>query len=756
MHRAVRGNALQVALILLVVTFLVAARATGTDGDLIWKAYLESGIQGSPAVGDDGTVYCGSSNGSFFALNPDGTLKWRVRTAGVVSGSAAIGGDGTVYVPSQDGYLYALAPDDGTELWRFKISEPVTFLVNRPAIAADGTIYCTSPDGNLYAVAPDGTGRWVFGTQARISGSPAVGADGTIYFGSHDGRFYAVGPDGSPRWNFAVDGEEFRTSPAIAQDGTIYAGCTDASLYAFSPSGALVWSTEVRTAHLGTIFSSPVIGEDGTVYVCNHGGLVFAVSPGGDVLATVALSGTITSTPAIDDDGTLYVGASGPHAFYAIGPDSEIAWSKTFDYSIYYSSPAIVDDVVYIGCDDNYLYAFEISSAGLADSPWPMANRDAKHSGRVEAADAADAPEASAADASADADGSALTLWTLPFADAFPAGIAVPHAGIVYAAASGGRVVVELEPIEGAFRSWGVGEGPSGILMAAGYVFFTVSDDGIVGYLTGDGHTTSNAILPTRTAGPMEIHRGADLDTGELVFWIGEWTAGRLLRWVVDPARLSPSLPPRFDPTSVVPTESIAAPERVTASMDTYTYVVSNLPAPYPVDPVVELAPFTEWEILGPDYPVHDIAVGPDGRVWASVGMPLLFVFDPSDRTLQGIEPTGTIFSGLAIDEAGRVWYADADRHGISMLDFTGGSATVWEIPGTTEIYDLAFDDRGRIWFTDRIEDLIGRFDPQTLDVEVYRLPEGSEPLFLALDEVGSVWFTAGSGNAIGRLTPAE
>lgn len=32
-----------------------------------------SGVPASPAIGDDGTIYVGSLNGYFYALNPDGT-----------------------------------------------------------------------------------------------------------------------------------------------------------------------------------------------------------------------------------------------------------------------------------------------------------------------------------------------------------------------------------------------------------------------------------------------------------------------------------------------------------------------------------------------------------------------------------------------------------------------------------------------------------------------------------------------------------
>ena len=48
------------------------------------------------------------------------------------------------------------------------------------------------------------------------------------------------------------------------------------------------------------------------------------------------------------------------------------------------SSPAIGSDgTVYVGSDDNKLYAIKTDSKGLATSPWPMRGQNARHTGRV-------------------------------------------------------------------------------------------------------------------------------------------------------------------------------------------------------------------------------------------------------------------------------------------------------------------------------------------------------------------------------------
>ena len=66
-----------------------------------------------------------------------------------------------------------------------------------------------------------------------------------------------------------------------------------------------------------------------------------------------------------------------------VGKPDTVLWEfKTGD--IVYSSPAIgPDGTVYVGSQDNKLYAIKTNSKGLAKSPWPMRGQNAKHTGRV-------------------------------------------------------------------------------------------------------------------------------------------------------------------------------------------------------------------------------------------------------------------------------------------------------------------------------------------------------------------------------------
>ena len=53
-------------------------------------------------------MYFGSHDNKLYAINPDGTKKWEFVTGDGIDSSPSIGTDGTIYVGSDDKKLYAI------------------------------------------------------------------------------------------------------------------------------------------------------------------------------------------------------------------------------------------------------------------------------------------------------------------------------------------------------------------------------------------------------------------------------------------------------------------------------------------------------------------------------------------------------------------------------------------------------------------------------------------------------------------------
>jgi len=308
-------------------------------------------IESSPVVDSDGIIYFGTmgSDHKLYALYPNGTKKWSYEVDSLIWSTPAIGEDGTVYCGSWDAGLYAINPN-GTLKWRFPAGASIS---NSPTIAEDGTIYFGTLTGGsgyrIYAVNPNGTEKWSYLTGSRVCSDPAIGEDGTIYIGSCDHFLYALYPNGTLRWRFETGGE-IRGHPSIDEDDTIYIPSLDAYLYAIYLNGTMKW--KVHTGYGSA--SSAAIAEDGTLYIGTD--RLHAVYPkNGTVKWTLDIGGDILSaSPAISSDGTIYVSTGTGKSFVAVNSIGDEIWRKQICNLRADSSPIIGEDgTIYVGSSGN-------------------------------------------------------------------------------------------------------------------------------------------------------------------------------------------------------------------------------------------------------------------------------------------------------------------------------------------------------------------------------------------------------------------
>lgn len=200
---------------------LYAHRDLDTNFERVWQHefgtfYSSRLVDTSPAIADDGTIYVGTdqygaagvipspADTSFWAINPDGSRKWGFYIGDGVESSPAIGFDGTLYFGSYDSCLYAVRDMGGYGrlLWKYKTGGPIDA---SPTVGGDGTIYIGSRDSVMYAFNPDGTILWTYKTGGDIESSVTIAGDGRIYFGGMDGKIYALGDIGDDVGPIAID-----------------------------------------------------------------------------------------------------------------------------------------------------------------------------------------------------------------------------------------------------------------------------------------------------------------------------------------------------------------------------------------------------------------------------------------------------------------------------------------------------------------------------------------------------------------------
>jgi len=295
-------------------------------------------LDSSPAIGSDGTIYIGADpygafgqtpvpiDTAFFAVNPDGTLKWAFVMQDGVESSPGIGSDGTVYVGSYDSCLYAIRDisTEGELKWKFKTGGPIDA---SPTIDAAGIIYIGSRDSNMYAINPDGSERWVFPTGGGIESSVTVDSDGTIYFGSFDGNLYALGtgmPDVGVK---SID------VPSDVQTGSVYHPMATITNYRSIQGTFEAVCHITRDASLIYSDTATLVGLDGGASrqaVFSH----WTVDPDSGVSYEITVVTLLTEDDNRINDTLVSISMSDPIGSYMCG-DANLSMSVDIDDIVY-------------------------------------------------------------------------------------------------------------------------------------------------------------------------------------------------------------------------------------------------------------------------------------------------------------------------------------------------------------------------------------------------------------------------------------
>jgi hypothetical protein len=322
-----------------------------------------------------------------------------------------------VYVWHSDGTLVAGWP---------KEMRPPAHANTSPAVAdlnGDGTleIVVGSANGNVYAWHNNGASvvgwpqnaGWLVYSPTAICDLDGNG-EVELVLGGHDGNVYAWHHDGSGVTGWPKsDGTGYFNSTAIADldddsnDGLeIISTNTNGKIYAWHKNGSLVagWPKQVTPS----AYSDPVVADidgDGdleviaavrdTIYAWHANGAGVAGWP----QKTQSPSAFIGSCPAIADlegDGKLeiLVSASDGNVYAWHSSGAPVAdWPQQTGHSQYpssspYLSSPLVGDLdgdgtleVVIGCDDNKVYVWTISSRSPNKLAWPTFMHDNQRTG---------------------------------------------------------------------------------------------------------------------------------------------------------------------------------------------------------------------------------------------------------------------------------------------------------------------------------------------------------------------------------------
>ncbi len=296
-----------------------------------WEFKTGGPVNSSVEV-DEQNIYFGSGDSNFYSLKQStGELNWKFKTGSGIYSTAALA-NGIIYFGSYDGIFYALNAGDGSLKWSFKtdgekhfsapgihghlpkdsiFQDDWDFFLSSPAFD-DGVVYFGTGSGYFYALdAATGKENWKFKTDGVIHSSPAI-AFNYVYFGSWDTYMYALNKaTGQEEWKFktGIDTVRFNQtgiqgSPVIS-DSTLFFGCRDSHLYALNAiNGKLLWK---RFNDFSWVSSCPVISDEKLIYTTGDTRYLIALNKNtGDSIYQVLSKGWIMSSPSLVNNIVYY------------------------------------------------------------------------------------------------------------------------------------------------------------------------------------------------------------------------------------------------------------------------------------------------------------------------------------------------------------------------------------------------------------------------------------------------------------------
>jgi hypothetical protein len=226
---------------------------------------------------------------------------------------------------------------------------------------------------NLQAL--PGQAYWQEFIGANIGSSVTVGyRDLSNYVGAADGYVYAYDHQGKFLWRNDM-ATAISTNPVLAaNEQSLFVVSQEGRLTAMnSADGQNIWSIELGQ----DVYVTPSLvnqvaatnGPTGILYVATKQGRVLGINAlNGSQVSIYETGSNIGATPAVAPNGNVYVGTEAGDLF-ALNSSLQLLWQHNIGSAI--SSAAIdVDDRLYVGAFNHYMYAIDVSDAAPTRELW--------------------------------------------------------------------------------------------------------------------------------------------------------------------------------------------------------------------------------------------------------------------------------------------------------------------------------------------------------------------------------------------------
>ena len=255
--------------------------------------------------------------------------------------------------------MYSLNGATGELNWRYFVGSDytgdaqVSGADSSVMIINNGTIVVGSVDRYIYCLNSNGTLKWRSLTNQWVQSSAAL-YQNVILIGGADYLMYALNIDtGVIMWSYPTESVVV-SSPAI-YNGVCYFGSVDNNVYAINiATGEVVWTYQTGDS----IYSSPAIWGV-YLYISSDDGYLYSLNIGSGSLIwrSFMAAGVNISSPTLGSDGIVYVGCSDGKVYAFNGTTGVQLWSYQTGGTVESSLAIGSDGTIYCGSLDGNIYA---------------------------------------------------------------------------------------------------------------------------------------------------------------------------------------------------------------------------------------------------------------------------------------------------------------------------------------------------------------------------------------------------------------
>lgn len=330
-----------------------------------WQVTVGGSVEQTP-VASGGRIFVINDKATVFALDMEGRTLWKhaivpetkpgTQSLPLYAEAPLACFDDKVFAGTDDGMLTALHAETGDPAWNVLVEGYVHGSVNYQKESGSLFVIEQETGALLCLDAKTGALRWRSEGEDRSDGSPSVTADTVVYGSCASALHIIAAKDGAHMHDVKIEEGGGQVAGGVASaDGFAYAGCRDGRVMRADLNNAsLAWIQSVSKTE---VFSTPAIKDDWIVATSLDGILHALDRNTGQQRWRFEVGGEPKSPVIV---GNKVVVTSDDKLFLVTLQDGARAWETQM--AGYLSGPAVVRDLILVGCEDGTVTAFRSSS----------------------------------------------------------------------------------------------------------------------------------------------------------------------------------------------------------------------------------------------------------------------------------------------------------------------------------------------------------------------------------------------------------